>query len=307
MEFHNLVCEGGGVKALAFVGALKCLQEVPDFSDRINHFAGSSAGALTVALIACGYQATELESALIAMDFKDKIDGNILNNVWTTGIYRLWNKYGLFPMDELITWVDGLIAAKLGKPNATFQDLYKHNGHTLVVTTTSVRHAKTLYYSREHHPDMVISEALKRSMSIPLFFEANFVDQEDVLVDGGMLSNYPIWLFDRRNPETGKLEPNPHTLGLKLMEITEQPDSQLFHGSLDVDSLPKYLVSLVECLLIQIERLHVRSDYWERTIPISIGDVQSTDFALSAEQKQDLIDKGYECTKQWLHSHELIN
>lgn len=295
---ENLVCEGGGVKALAFIGAVKRLEEA-NLLQQVNHFAGSSAGAITATLLACGYTSSELESILTDTDFQDKIDGNLVDNVWTAGLYRLWKSYGLFPTNGLTAWIETLVAKKIGKSNATLKDLFNFNGNTLVITTTSVKKAKTIYYSHAFHPDLLISEAVKRSMSIPLFFEANFVD-EDVLVDGGMLSNYPIWIFDERDDTTGKLIPNPNTLGLKLMEITEQPDSQLFHGTLDVNNLTNYMVSLLECLLVQIERLHIRSEYWERTIPITIGDVKSTDFALSDAQKQNLVKQGYDCTDKWL-------
>lgn len=298
----NLVFEGGGVKALAFVGALKRLEEEPELiTNTLTGFAGSSAGALTATLVACGYTASDIEPLLLETDFKDQIDGNYINNVYTTGLVRLWSKYGLFPTDKLVTWLDRLIAAKLdNKPQATFHDLYEKTQHQLVITTTSVKHAKTLYYSKDTTPNMVISEAVKRSISIPLFFEANFTQDGDVLVDGGMLSNYPLWVFDSE-----KDRPNPETLGLKLVEISDQQkekkQQQHVDEELKVDNLTDYMISLIDCLLIQIEKLHVRSDDWKRTIPICIGhDVRSTDFGLSTERKKQLIQQGYECTDKWL-------
>ncbi len=55
-EFENLVFEGGGVKGLAFCGALEVLEE-KDVMKNIKRLVGSSAGAITAGLLACGYTA----------------------------------------------------------------------------------------------------------------------------------------------------------------------------------------------------------------------------------------------------------
>ncbi len=48
-----------------------------------------------------------------------------------------------------------------------------------------------------------VAQAVRMSMSIPVFFEPVRWDNPDtgeqhVIVDGGMLSNFPVWLFDRQ-------------------------------------------------------------------------------------------------------------
>jgi NTE family protein len=52
-------------------------------------------------------------------------------------------------------------------------------------------------FSAEHTPRMCIADAVRISMSIPLFFAAKRSLRGDVYVDGGVLENYPIKLFDR--------------------------------------------------------------------------------------------------------------
>jgi NTE family protein len=44
---------------------------------------------------------------------------------------------------------------------------------------------------------MRVVDAVRRSMSIPLFFRAVRDDRKDVFVDGGAINNYPVKLFDR--------------------------------------------------------------------------------------------------------------
>ena len=53
-------------------------------------------------------------------------------------------------------------------------------------------------FSVEHTPNMRILDAVRVSMSIPLFFSAVRAASGDVYVDGGLMNNYPVKLFDRR-------------------------------------------------------------------------------------------------------------
>ena len=53
-------------------------------------------------------------------------------------------------------------------------------------------------FSSEHTPRMCVADAVRISMSIPLFFAARRSPRGDVYVDGGVLDNYPIKLFDRQ-------------------------------------------------------------------------------------------------------------
>lgn len=57
----NLVLQGGGIKGLAYIGALRYLEEN---NININYIAGSSVGAIIGSLIACGYDSYELEDII---------------------------------------------------------------------------------------------------------------------------------------------------------------------------------------------------------------------------------------------------
>ncbi len=58
-HFKNLVFEGGGVKGIAYVGALEVLEK-EGILGSIERVAGTSAGAMVAVLVALGYTATEL-------------------------------------------------------------------------------------------------------------------------------------------------------------------------------------------------------------------------------------------------------
>src|SRR5215475_7025644 len=55
--FVDIVCEGGGVRGVAFVGALSVLEE---HGFQPQNLAGTSAGAIVMALYAAGYRSQEL-------------------------------------------------------------------------------------------------------------------------------------------------------------------------------------------------------------------------------------------------------
>ena len=52
-QFRNMVFEGGGVKGIAYAGAIAVLEDKEILPD-IRRVAGTSAGAITAALLALG-------------------------------------------------------------------------------------------------------------------------------------------------------------------------------------------------------------------------------------------------------------
>lgn len=83
---------------------------------------------------------------------------------------------------------------KLGKADITLQELYEKTGNELVVTATCVNRRMQRFFHRNHHPDMPVVTAVRMSMSIPLFFVPLKFDG-DYYVDGGLLNNFPLWVF----------------------------------------------------------------------------------------------------------------
>ena len=94
-------------------------------------------------------------------------------------------------------WIGGLLKKKTGSSNITFKALREHSGKELYVYASNISTNFGEVYSPEHTPRMRVVDAVRRSMSIPLFFRAVRDDREDVFVDGGVINNYPVKLFDR--------------------------------------------------------------------------------------------------------------
>lgn len=268
------IFEGGGVKGLAHIGAVKALKEA---QIRLVGVAGTSAGAIVAALIAAGYDADALfqfdrkkkpglfnvplaETFLLPEEFAkvqkvresyarlqravsyeprslysvwgywDRL-GNLIANSIPIGIARWWyqqdidrlmecyTSLGVVGTDKFGDWLNRQIIAKLdpngslGFQRPTFKDLHDHGVDIpLKIVATSVTDHKTKIFEFEETPDTAIADAVQASIAIPYLFKPS-QHGSNTLVDGGIVSNYPVWLFDAEREREYAFVP---TLGFQL-------------------------------------------------------------------------------------------
>ncbi len=320
-RYENLVFEGGGIRGIAFGGVLKFFEE-HGLMKGIKRYAGSSAGAIIAATVAIGYTSNEIIDLLSTTDFmqfKDDSWGVVLD------AYRFLSQYGIYKGDKLFEFFKKLVKDKQGDENFTFKQLYDKTGIELVITGTCLNKATTYYFHYLKWPDMPIALAVRISMSIPLVYKAikinsqtpkydddgnvmhnedgsiQMVTTEDVMVDGGLLNNYPIWVFDGKilgdSNIKGEQMQNSKTLGFKLMSQDEKRDSQLYYYDSPIHNIVDYMKALVDSMTIQIERGHIRKGYWDKTVSINTGSVHTLDFNIPQETKQLLVNTAYDATK----------
>ena len=147
-----------------------------------------------------------------------------------------------------------------------------------------------------HPDDLSVALAVRMSMSIPIFFEPVAfrnpqTGREHLIVDGGILSNYPVWLFDSNGV------PDWPTFGLRLVEpepstpISDRlPEPYRTRGG--VQAVVDYIKSLVQTTMEFHDRLYIEKADFARTIPISSLGVTSTNFNLPREQAMLLYESG---------------
>jgi NTE family protein len=137
------------------------------------------------------------------------------------------------------------------------------------------------------------------SMSIPLFFEpVSFTNprthREHVIVDGEMLSNFPVWFVDVDEPQWP-------TFGLKFIE----EDARASLGTLSFGgrlfTLVDYTRNLVETMLEAHDRFYIEESDFERTIAIDTLGVGITEFDLSRERAMELYDSGRAAAEEFLN------
>lgn len=316
-HFRNLVFEGGGVKGIAYVGALDELDK-RQILPNIRRIAGTSAGAVNAVLLATGHTAAETTRILLDLDFR-----NFLDESW--GLLRdgkrLLDEFGWYKGDFFRDWIGERIAVKTGNEGSTFSDFSTLGLAELYLVATNLSTGFSEVMSAEHTPRMTVAEAARRSMSIPLFFRAVRGKRGQLLVDGGVLRNYPVKVFDRsryvtpgrrrlharttsyyrednRNRPAGSCRYvyNKETLGFRLDSLDE---IALFRDgalptALRIGDFFDYGWALFQTVLNSQNNSHLHSDDWQRTIYIDTLGVGSTDFELSATKKKRLIASGAE-------------
>lgn len=185
----------------------------------------------------------------------------------------------------------------------------KHR-HPLQVIASDVTHRRMLVLPGDAghlgiEPDeLEIADAVRMSMSIPIFFEpvvhTNPQTGEDhVIVDGGMLSNFPVWLFDREGQE-----PRWPTFGLLLVE----PDPKVAIGhrlagqdfGAKLGSLVDYVRSLALTMMEAHDRLYLEKATYARTIPIPTLGVGTTEFDIPRERADALYESGHQAACDFL-------
>jgi NTE family protein len=242
MAMADLVLEGGGVKGLGLVGAVLRLMREGYTFERV---AGSSAGAIVAALLAARAGADDLAGAMDRLDYARVPDRGRPRLPIVSESISLMRRNGCYQGD----YVRDFVAAELERLGVTtFADLRStdpgadpnipdNRRYRLVVTATDVTHGRLLRLPWDYpmlglEPDgQLVADAVRASISIPLFFEPvslrhGTTGEETVLVDGGILSNFPISIFDRSD----RSEPRWPTLGVKVLPALPAGTEQLFPG-----------------------------------------------------------------------------
>ena len=182
----------------------------------------------------------------------------------------------------------------------------------MIITGSCLNKRETHYYSYVSNPNMPLKKAVRISMSIPILFNP-VVWNDDVLVDGGLLENYCIYIFDKKNINSKECRINEtspthdkisKTIGIKLLCEDEKPDEQVYHGNYHIESLVDFLSALIETTLTSIDRSYIHKKYWDRTISVYVGNIPITKFDLPKEKKLDLIEFGKKSALEFLEKNE---
>lgn len=220
--WRNLVFEGGGIRGIAYAGAVEVLEN-EHITDSIEQVAGTSVGAIVASLLAVDFRAAEVKNILYDLKIQKFNDGRF---IFFGGTNRFIKRYGWYRGNELEHLVGELLKQKTGNEHLTFMQLHQlhlkdKRFKDLYVTATNLSKQNLTVFSWQTYPDMNIKTAVRASFSIPLYFSALLLDEKggkvadkncahEVFADGDILANYPLTIFDSNS----KL--NHYTLGVKL-------------------------------------------------------------------------------------------
>jgi NTE family protein len=307
----DLVLEGGGVKGLALVGAVGALVDAGyGFARVAGTSAGALVGAVVAALVRAGEPLSRLEDVIRTLEPRRLRDRGPIARFagplapLVDGLSVAFDS-GIFEGEYLHSWVDGVLR-DLGVE--TFGDLrlpdaaQPEHAWSLVVTASDLSRQRLVrlpwdYAAYGLDPDgQRVSDAVRASTSIPFYYEPMTLRSPDrgvsTLVDGGVLSNFPIALFDR----TDGLPPRWPTFGVRL---SARPEGRV--QTQEVKGPVSLALALVETMLEACDAQHIDDPCVQaRSVFVDSSGVSPVDFSIDAEQQQALLAAGHAAAVQFL-------
>jgi NTE family protein len=307
----DLVLEGGGVKGLALVGAVGALVDAGyGFARVAGTSAGALVGAVVAALVRAGEPLSRLEDVIRTLEPRRLRDRGPIARFagplapLVDGLSIAFDS-GIFEGEYLHSWVDGVLRdlgvetfGDLRLPDATQPE----HAWSLVVTASDLSRQRLVrlpwdYAAYGLDPDgQRVSDAVRASTSIPFYYEPMTLRSPDrgvsTLVDGGVLSNFPVALFDR----TDGRPPRWPTFGVRL---SARPEGRV--QTQEVKGPVSLALALVETMLEACDAQHIDDPCVQaRSVFVDSSGVSPVDFSIDAEQQQALLAAGRAAAVQFL-------
>jgi len=312
------VFEGGGVKGIAFAGAIAAAERDAGVQEWVN-LAGTSAGSIVAALLVAGYDATGIQNLLADAKYSRFADTGP-GGVWVSGLFNAVARLrGAAPGRYFLEWMGEQLAAsplakELGKSELTFADVrrldlpprdevpdisdvqYERAKYRLHVIGSDITTGRMIilpddlpdYEDENGKPfdkdSFPLVEAVRMSMSYPFLFTPVVLHRQGkpvYVVDGGLLSNFPIWLFDGPHPKRP-------TWGFRL------------HGGSSVEEAlpyrkiprPLWAVPLLKAMFSAAteawDRQQLSHATSARTVSVPTHQISTTDFGLTRAEADSL-------------------
>ena len=278
------VFSGGGVKAYAFIGALESIEES---NLRIQRVAGTSAGAILASFIAANYRTDEIKQLLKELDLKQFLDPPNLTKIIPFSKWLfLYFQMGIYKGEKFEKWLYDRLAEK---GIYTFKDI-KQGYLKVVVSDLTLGKLVVIPDDLKRLYDIdpayfPISKAVRMSAGFPYFFMPKKLsgrnNQKSIIVDGGLLSNFPLWVF-----ETDRGQSKRPVLGIKLSGSTENNQPRKMHNAYDM------FHALFSTMKLAHDARYVSKTKQDNIIFIPVEDVDTINFYISEAQKEDLMFKG---------------
>lgn len=313
----DLVLSGGGVKGVGLVGAVVRLME---YGYRARRVAGTSAGSIVGAIVAAAATSDDrgpddIRDLMMSIDYRKFLDPGafekvpLLGPAWAIlegrGVYK-----GDYAHDFVAAQLKSLGVETFGDLRLADDQLPEQRRYRLVVTATDVTRGQLVRLPWDYRdvygldPDeQPVADAVRASMSIPFLFRpvtlTSSAGLESTLVDGGLLSNYPIDTFDR-------LDGNPPrwpTLGVTLLPNLPAGNDKVIPGlaPVRVFSGPRLLEQVLTTMLVGRDQAYLNEPWVSaRTIRVDSTDVGVVEFSASHEELDALYRKGYDAATKFL-------
>jgi NTE family protein len=367
----DLVFEGGGMKGVAFIGALRALTS---YGYQPGRLLGASVGSLFAVLLAAGYSANELYDLIydsktgelrLTQYFKPyppfetlQIDASATNRLlkavdlpfipnWFEGsvdiglarilmkhpslkdIFNYIEKGGVTDPRPFVEWLESLLEAKLSTrietqaSDLTLERFFEVTQSHLSLIAADVTNPTMLILNHVTTPNLPVVQAVRMATAAPFFFPpvvwergwGMYGEQEltgEYIVDGGLLSNFPIELFLSQDPIVTKIMGDPekeaNVLGLLLDESRAVPGAPITdtHMQLMLNDLPGLaLIGKMLRTVLEARDKRAIETASEHVVRLPTMGYAPFAFNLTPEQLQPLLNAGHNAMIDHLKTHDI--
>ncbi len=313
----DLVLSGGGVKGIGLVGAVVALM---DAGYSVMRVSGVSAGSLVGSIVAAAAQrnqltGNEIKEIALSLPYDKFRDSGPVGRVPLVGqAFGLLRETGMYRGDFAHQWVRSELK-NLGI--ATFGDLAiddaqmpEERRYRLAVTVTDITTGQLVRLPWDFQrvygldpDDQPVADAVRASMAIPFYFRpvalTSATGVTSTLVDGGVLSNFPIDSFDRPDRKS----PRWPTFGVTVMPNLPEGNDQLIPGlgALRFLGGPSLLERLITTMFVGRDQTYLNQPWVSaRAIRVDSTAVNFLDFGISRRDAEALYQKGYAAAEVFL-------
>ena len=277
---RKIVLSGGGMRAVAHIGALQVLEN-NNLLLQVKEYVGVSAGAFLAFCLAIGYTLKEVQHIVLSFDF------HLIRNITPESMMEFPTSFGVDTGEKLLKLLHSIMRIKTISQDITFAELPKEKSFRCFATDLYT--CKIREFSREKTPLVKVTTALLASMCLPAYFTP-IEDPETghLLVDGGVMHNYPM----------------------TFLTSEEQAQSLGFAFTYDhttVESIPdigSFFYQIFACYYMPRTKSS-QEKYRDRTVFIPCGHVPAWDFEAPVEDRQTLLKLGEQAAKEYLEKAKL--
>ena len=282
---RRIVLSGGGIRALAHLGALEAFDK-KGLLKNVKEYVGVSAGAFVGFSLVIGYTLQELRMLCSLFDF------GLIRNLDPEAALQFPSSYGFDNGENLIKLLHSLLRIKKVPLTVTFGEWVSKNPNTpsLRCYATDLYKTSPREFSAEKTPNVTFVDALRASMSLPGYFTpVKDPETGNMLVDGGILHNFPLAFLPphQRADSIGISFSYDHT------NVTEIPDLLTFFSQ------------IFACYYIpRTYSLHKKHP--DRCIIIPCGHIAAWNFEATQEEREGIINLGKKAAEEFLDSYSSI-
>jgi NTE family protein len=291
-----------------------------DAGYRAQRVSGTSAGSIVGAVVAAASMGDQLSPAevkelALQLDYHKFTDPGPVERLPVLGpSLAVLRGTGIYKGDYAHDWVRSQLK-NLGVQ--TFGDLAIHDDslpaeqrYKLVVTVADVTTGQLVRLPWDYHrvygldPDeQSVADAVRASMSIPFFFRPVALTAStgltSTLVDGGIVSNFPIDSLDR----TDGRKPRWPSFGVTVLPNLPEGNDKVIPALSPIRWLgpPHLLESVITTTLVGRDQAYLNQPWVNaRTIKVDSTDVGFLDFDISDNEIEALYVKGYAAAQKFL-------